>query len=88
LKVGLSKNIENDNVCPNINFDTENGIKLDLDEECSWDFENRTRNDGIKILTLTIFGRKVMLFTTTFMMNVSLTAPQKSVITLANSLEW
>jgi len=42
----------------------------------------------IKILTLTIFGRKVMLFTTTFMMNVSLTAPQKSDLTLANSLEW
>jgi hypothetical protein len=44
IQVGLGKNIENDNVCPNINFDTHDGIQLDLDEECSWYFENKNKS--------------------------------------------
>jgi hypothetical protein len=38
LRIGLGKDVENHNVCPNINFNTDSGIKLDLDPECSWDF--------------------------------------------------
>ena len=41
VKVGLSKDTVNDQVCPTLNFNTKDGIKLDLDEECSWDFTDR-----------------------------------------------
>ena len=43
VELGLSKVAEDVNICPNINYDSKNGIKLDLDPECSWNWEgNRT----------------------------------------------
>tara|TARA_B110000285_G_C14965206_1_gene533729 strand:+ start:731 stop:934 length:204 start_codon:yes stop_codon:yes gene_type:complete len=45
LRIGLGRDVENHNVCPNINFNTDSGIKLDLDPECSWDFKNKTISD-------------------------------------------
>ena len=36
VELGLSKVAEDVNVCPNINYDSKNGIKLDLDPECTW----------------------------------------------------
>ena len=47
VQMGLSKVKQDVNVCPIINYDTEDGIKLDLDEECSWNWENRSQSEGV-----------------------------------------
>ena len=39
VEIGLSKVNKDVNVCPIINYDTKDGIKLDLDEECSWKWD-------------------------------------------------
>ena len=45
VEIGLSKVNKDVNVCPIINYDTKDGIKLDLDEECSWKWDKMNHID-------------------------------------------